>query len=101
MYARKASLCLKSESVSQFIQKVEYEVVPLFRKQKGFLDHLILLSDKRRVFYVYTFWKNGEDAENYDSITFPALSKLLTTVIDGSLRFMRLQVRMAACLVAY
>jgi hypothetical protein len=83
MYARKVSLCLKSESVSHFIQKVEYEIVPLFRKQNGFLDHLILLSDERKVFYIYTFWENDEDAEKYDSTTLPAL---FTTVVDGSLR---------------
>jgi heme-degrading monooxygenase HmoA len=86
MYARKVSLCLKSESTSQFIRKVEHEVVPLFRKQKGFFDHLILLSDKGKVFYLYTFWENGEDAEKYDRTTLPALNQLLTTVVDGALR---------------
>ena len=86
MYARKVSLCLKSESVSQFIRTVEHEVVPLFRKQRGFLDHLILLSDKGKMFYVYTFWENGEDAEKYDCTTLPVLSKLLTDVVDGGLR---------------
>jgi hypothetical protein len=36
MYARKVSLCLESESVGKFLQKVEHEVIPLFRKQKVF-----------------------------------------------------------------
>jgi len=52
MYARKVSLCLKLESVSQFLQKLEHEVIPLFRKQKGFLDQLILLSDSGKIVYV-------------------------------------------------
>ena len=38
MYARKASLCLKTESASKFLEEIEHEVVPLLRKQKGFLD---------------------------------------------------------------
>jgi len=38
MYARKASLCLKTESASKFLEKIEHEVAPLLRKQKGFLD---------------------------------------------------------------
>jgi Antibiotic biosynthesis monooxygenase len=86
MYARKVSLYLKSESVSQFLQKVEHEVIPLFRKQKGFLDQLILLADNGKMFYVYTFWENGDDAEKYDRTTLPALNQLLTAVVDGALR---------------
>ena len=35
MYARKVSLCLKSDATSQFMRKVEHEVIPLFRKQGG------------------------------------------------------------------
>jgi heme-degrading monooxygenase HmoA len=85
MYARKASLCLKAESVSQFLQKVEHEVIPLFRKQRGFLDHLIIVPDRGNIVYVYTFWEEREDAEKYDRTTLPALSQLLTGVVDGAL----------------
>jgi len=38
MYARKGSLRLKTESASKFLEEIEHEVVPLLRKQKGFLD---------------------------------------------------------------
>ena len=86
MYARKVSLCLKLESVSQFLQKLEHEVIPLFRKQKGFLDQLILLSDSGKIVYVYSFWKNSEDAEQSDCTTLPMLTRLLTGVVDGALR---------------
>jgi hypothetical protein len=43
-----------------------HEVIPLFRRQKGFLDQLILLSDSGEVIYVYSFWENSTDAETYD-----------------------------------
>jgi len=86
MYARKVSLCLKLESVSQFLQKLEHEVIPLFRKQKGFLDQLILLSDSGKIVYVYSFRKNSEDAEQSDCTTLPMLTRLLTGVVDGALR---------------
>ncbi|MGB2632885.1 MAG: hypothetical protein WAM58_03005 [Candidatus Acidiferrum sp.] len=77
---------MKSESVSQFLQKVEHEVIPLFRKQKGFLDQLIFLADNGKMFYVYTFWENGEGAEKYDRTTLPVLTQLLTAVVDRALR---------------
>jgi len=89
MYARKVALCLKAESVSQFLRKVEHEVIPLFRKQQGFLDQLILLSDVEKMFYVYTFWENSEAAETYDCTTLPVLTNLLTEVVDGALRVHR------------
>ena len=86
MYARKVSLCLRSESAGQFLQKIEHEVVPLFRQQRGFLDHLIVVSDTRDLVYVYSFWKNREDAEEHDCTTLPMLNKLLAGVVDGELR---------------
>ena len=86
MFARKVSLCLKSESGSQFLQKIEHDVVPLLRKQQGFLDQLILPSAHGKMFYVYTFWENSEDADKYDTRALPALAQLLTGVVDGGLR---------------
>ncbi len=85
MYARKISLHLKSESVSQFLEKVEHDVIPLFRKQRGFLDQLIIVSDSGNVVYVYSFWESDEDAEKYDCTTLPMLNKLLSGVVDGAL----------------
>ncbi len=49
MYARKVSLHLNSESPTQVLQKVEHAVTPLLRKQKGFLDQLILVSDSGKI----------------------------------------------------
>ena len=99
MYARKVSLCLKSESVSQFLKKVEHEVIPLFRKQKGFLDQLILMSDNGKMFYVYTFWENGEDAEKYrphDPSSVEPTSHASLTVHSA---FTLSAARVAACLI--
>jgi hypothetical protein len=63
MYARKVSLCSKLESVGQFLQKIEHQMVLLLRKQEGVLDQLILLSGSGETIYVYSFWDNSEDAE--------------------------------------
>jgi tRNA G37 N-methylase Trm5 len=84
MYARKGSLRLKTESASKFLEEIEHEVVPLLRKQKGFLDQLTTLSGSGVIIYIYTFWKDSEDAEKYDRTTLPALTTLLTGVTDGA-----------------
>jgi tRNA G37 N-methylase Trm5 len=75
---------LKTESASKFPEKIEHEVVPLLRKQKGFLDQLTILSDSGEIIYIYTFRKDSEDAEKYDCTALPALTTLLTGVIDGA-----------------
>ena len=85
MCAHKVSLCLKPGLVSQFLQKVEREVIPLLRKQRGFLDQLIIVSDGGNIVYVHSFWESGEDAEKYNHTTPPVLNKLLSGVVDGAL----------------
>ena len=42
---------LETESASKFLEKIEHEVVPLLRKQKGFLDQLTILSDSGEIIY--------------------------------------------------
>ena len=64
MYARKASLCLKTESASKFLEKIEHEVTPLLRKQKGFLDQLTTLSDSGEIIHIYTFGKTPKMPKN-------------------------------------
>jgi hypothetical protein len=64
MYARKASLCLKTESASKFLEKIEHEVTPLLRKQKGFLDQLTTLSDGGEIIHICTFGKTPKMPKN-------------------------------------
>jgi hypothetical protein len=86
MFARKVSMRLKTDGAGQFIQKMENEIIPLLRKQKGFLDEITLISQSGKEVYAYSFWENSEDAEKYDRTTFSEITKLLTGVIDGALR---------------
>ena len=84
MYARKVSLCLKTDGFGQFILKMESEILPLFRRQRGFLDQLVT-SETGNELYVYSFWETIEDAEHYDHTTLPQLNDLLADVIEGVL----------------
>ena len=44
MFARNLHLHLKPNSVAEFTRTIEKEVIPLLRKQKGFLDEMTLLA---------------------------------------------------------
>ena len=86
MFARKVSMRLVSGGAGPFTQKMENQIIPLLRKQKGFLDEMTLISQSGKEVYAYSFWENSADADKYEQTLFPAVSKLLTGVIDGALR---------------
>jgi heme-degrading monooxygenase HmoA len=86
MFARKVSMRLKAQGAGEFIQKMENEVIPLLRRQKGFLDEITLISQSGKEVYAYSFWESSADAEEYNRTTFTQVSKLLNGVIDGAVR---------------
>jgi hypothetical protein len=44
MFARKVSVLLKPNSLSEFTNLVEHEILPWLRKQEGFLDLIVLAA---------------------------------------------------------
>jgi hypothetical protein len=86
MFARKVSVRLRADAAGAFIQKMEDEIIPLLRKQKGFLDELTLISQSGKEIYTYSFWETSEDAERYDRTAFRDVTDLLTGLIEGALR---------------
>jgi hypothetical protein len=86
MFARKVSVRLKSDAAGPFIQKMESDIIPLLRKQKGFLDEVTLISQSGKEIYAYSFWENSEAAETYDHSTFREITDLLAGMIEGPVR---------------
>ena len=86
MFARTVSIQLKANSAAEFARTIENEILPLLRKQKGFLDEITLFSQSGKEVYAYSFWENSADAEKYDHSAFAQVTKLLSDVIDGALR---------------
>jgi hypothetical protein len=86
MFARKVSVRLKADAAGPFIQKMDDEIIPLLRKQKGFLDEITLISQSGKEIYAYSFWENSEDAERYDRTTFTEVTNLLSELTEGTIR---------------
>jgi hypothetical protein len=86
MFARKVSVRLKLDAAGSFIQKMENEIIPLLRKQEGFLDELTLISQGGKEIYAYSFWEKSEDADRYDRTAFREVTDHLADLIDGPLR---------------
>jgi hypothetical protein len=86
MFARKVSVRLKADAAGPFIQKMDDEIIPLLRKQKGFLDEITFISQSGKEIYAYSFWENSDDAERYDRTTFTEVTNLLSELIEGAVR---------------
>ena len=61
-------------------------VLPLLQKQKGFRDELTLVALNGSEVVGISLWDQKEDAEAHNRTAYPEVQKLLTKVIEGTLR---------------
>lgn len=83
MFARRVYMHLKPNGVAQFTEKLEKEVIPLLRKQKGFQDQITFVAPSGTEAFAISLWDRAESAEAYNRGGYPEVAKLLATVIDG------------------
>lgn len=86
MYARQVTMDLKPHSRAEFTQKLEADVIPLLRKQKGFRDEIALVDPAGKEAFAVSLWDTKESAEAYNSGPYAEVTKLLSKLIDGTPR---------------
>src|SRR5258708_23718213 len=84
MFASRVYMHLKPNSVAEFTQRLEKDVLPLLRKQKGFQDEITFVGQSGREAFGISVWNKAEDAEVYNRGTYPEVAKILASVIDGA-----------------
>jgi hypothetical protein len=84
MFARKVSMHLKPNSIAEFTQRLEKEVIPLLRKQKGFQDEITFVAPSGTQAFGISLWERAENAEAYNRGTYPEVTRLLATVVEGT-----------------
>ena len=84
MFARKVSMHLKPNSVAEFTQRLEKEVLPLLRKQKGFQDEITFVVPGGAEAFGISLWETTENAEAYNRGTYPEVTKILAKVVEGT-----------------
>ena len=84
MFARKVSVRLKANSVPQFIDRLENEILPVLRQQKGFQDEIAFVTPSGSEGFVVSLWDRAESAEAYGRAAYADAVKILATVIEGS-----------------
>ena len=84
MYARNVSIHLKPNSVSQFTQTFEKDILPLLRKQSGFKDEITFVAEHGRDAVAISLWDSKESADQYTRDTYPQVLKGLTALVEGT-----------------
>jgi hypothetical protein len=83
MFARRVYMHLKPNSVVEFTGKIEKDVIPTLRKQKGFQDEITFVAPSGTEAFAISLWDREESAEAYNREAYPEVTKLLAAVIDG------------------
>jgi len=84
MFARRVYMHLKPNTVADFTQKLEKEIIPLLRKQKGFQDEISFIGQGGKEAFGISLWDKAENAEAYNRGAYPEVTKILATVVEGS-----------------
>ena len=86
MYARNISFRLKSNTQSDYAPTFENQILPLLHKQKGFKDEITLSNPGSQDAVSISLWENKNNADDYNTNTYPEVLKTLAKVIDGTPR---------------
>ena len=86
MFARNVTFHLKSNMHSDYTRTLENEILPLLRKQKGFKDEITLSNPGSTDAISISLWEHKNNADDYNTNTYPEVLKTLAKVIDGTPR---------------
>jgi len=84
MYTRVVELTSKSGKARELSNTINEKVLPILKKQAGFVDETVLVSDTEdtRIFAL-SFWNSKEDAERYHREQYPAIHEMMRHLLEG------------------
>ena len=97
MIARNVTMRLKANSVAEFTQTLEKEILPLLRKQKGFQDEITFSVPGRPEAVGISFWDKQENADAYSRGSYQEVLKTLAKVLDGTPQVQNWEVANSTC----
>lgn len=84
MFARFVTFQAKPNLMNEFPVTFEKEVLPLLRKQRGFLDELLLVTPEKREVAAISLWESKEHAETYHRELYPQIEKIVNKYMEGT-----------------
>jgi heme-degrading monooxygenase HmoA len=84
MFARTVRMQLKPNSVVEFAQTTEKDIIPLLRKQPGFQDEIVFVVPDGTEAVAISVWDQQEHSEAYARGTYPQVLQAVTKVVEGT-----------------
>ena len=83
MFTRVVELTSKSGKSKELANTINEKAVPILKKQRGFVDETVLLSDTEptRVLGL-SFWNSKEDADQYHREQYPKIHEMLRPLLE-------------------
>lgn len=83
MFTRIVEVTAKSGKAKELTTIINDKVLPILKKQAGFVDETVLVSDTEpnRVL-AQSFWNSKEDAERYNREQYPAVHEMIRHVLE-------------------
>ena len=83
MFARLVTLQVKPNLVNEFPVTFEKEILPLLKRQRGFLDELLLVTPEKREVVAISLWETKEYGETYNRELYPQIEKIVNRFVEG------------------
>jgi heme-degrading monooxygenase HmoA len=83
MYTRVVEITSKSGKARELCNSIDEKVLPILKKQPGFVDETVLASDtESNQVLGLSFWSSKEDAERYHQEQYPKIQEMLKPLIE-------------------
>ncbi len=84
MFTRTVEITTKSGKARELATIINDKVLPILKKQAGFVDETVLASDTdaNRVLAL-SFWNSKEDADRYNREQYPAIHEMIRHLLEA------------------
>jgi quinol monooxygenase YgiN len=83
MYTRVVELTTKPEKARELCAAIDDKVLPILKKQAGFVDETVLSSDtESNRLLALSFWNAKEDTERYHREQYTKINEMLAHLLD-------------------
>ena len=98
MFARSVEFIPRLEMKDELVKKIRKEVLPILKKEQGFLEILPLFPEvKTEKVIGITLWTEKRDAERYERETYPKVEEILKPYLLAPVTFKHYEVETTLC----
>jgi quinol monooxygenase YgiN len=84
MFTRTVELTTKSGKARELANTINDKVLPILKKQAGFVDETVLVSDAEpNRIMALSFWNSKEDVERYHREQYPAIHEMVRHLLEA------------------